>query len=238
MAILGCFAEVARRHFLLPLWLLAVLILTPRSAFTWGSVPAALLVAAAVCGLVAPGVRAVGKGRAVAITLGLFAAALLGHGVAELRWMAEFNRVLTPIPTEDVAAMRWIAANTPPEAAFVVVESEPWVEDAVGEWFPALTHRRNLVVLQGTEWLGKGVYRRRYLARIMAWQALRAGPREYQQWFDDFDDFDHPTHLFVPGRSAADHAVRAAVAEMVGSGRYRILYQRNGSVVVGATGPN
>ncbi len=54
----------------------------------------------------------------------------------------------------DIQAMEWVGENIPPEASFFVVPSSTWWEtDAVGEWFPALAERTNLLTVQGSEWL-------------------------------------------------------------------------------------
>jgi hypothetical protein len=54
----------------------------------------------------------------------------------------------------DIQAMEWVKENTSGDAEFFVVPSSTWWEtDAVGEWFPALAERKNVLTVQGTEWL-------------------------------------------------------------------------------------
>jgi len=56
--------------------------------------------------------------------------------------------------TQDQAdAMAWIAGNTPPNSAFAIVTGvSNWSDDAIAEWFPALTKRISLTTPQGYEW--------------------------------------------------------------------------------------
>jgi 4-amino-4-deoxy-L-arabinose transferase-like glycosyltransferase len=233
LALVGAGVEVVGRRPLVPLWLLGVVVLLPRSAFTWGSVPAAMLVAVALERGLGRAVAALGGGRTVVRgAVGTAVALLLAHGAVELHWAATSSRVLSPIPADDVAAMRWIAEETPPSATFVLLEAAPFEEDAVGEWFPAVARRRDPLVLQGTEWL-PGVYRRRYGQRIEAWSALEAGPAALGSWLDDAGDV---THLLAPTRSSGDPAVRTAVSGLVRSGGWRVVYARSGSVVLARVG--
>lgn len=71
------------------------------------------------------------------------------------------------VSMEDRAAMAWVREHTPPTATFAVVTGYPaeqWSSEAVTEWFPTLTERKNMTTLQSTEWLGgalQDVYDRR-----------------------------------------------------------------------------
>ncbi|MBX6754617.1 MAG: hypothetical protein IRY86_10330, partial [Thermorudis peleae] len=67
-----------------------------------------------------------------------------------------FRPLLTGLSADDRAAMAWVAEQTPPDARVLVVTGETWfAQDRVAEWFPALTGRTNVAVVQGYEWLGQ-----------------------------------------------------------------------------------
>jgi hypothetical protein len=57
----------------------------------------------------------------------------------------------------DREAMQWVRENTPADANFLVLTGSRSVScDSVPEWFPALTQRKSIYTVQGTEWtLGK-----------------------------------------------------------------------------------
>jgi len=49
--------------------------------------------------------------------------------------------------------MQWVRQNTPPDSRFLVLTGTTSVScDSVLEWFPALTGRKSLYTVQGTEW--------------------------------------------------------------------------------------
>jgi len=58
----------------------------------------------------------------------------------------------------DREAMQWVRNNTPEDSNFIVLTGSSSVAcDSVQEWFPAITGRKSLYTIQGTEWmLGDG----------------------------------------------------------------------------------
>jgi hypothetical protein len=56
-------------------------------------------------------------------------------------------------------AMNWIKNNTPEDSDFIVMNpNKTWSTDSTSEWFPAISERRNLITVQGTEWLPSSTY--------------------------------------------------------------------------------
>jgi hypothetical protein len=51
--------------------------------------------------------------------------------------------------------MSWVKRETPQNASFLVVPQSAWETDRLLEWFPALTKRRSVLTVQGTEWTGR-----------------------------------------------------------------------------------
>jgi hypothetical protein len=85
-------------------------------------------------------------------------------------------------------AFAWISANTATESAFVVLSSaNNWPSDRASEWFPALTDRRSIATVQGTEWLPD----REFTHAIERYQSLQrcgdAGLDCLLTWEAEFD---------------------------------------------------
>ncbi len=112
LALVGCFAAIARRQPVLPLWLFALYQFVPRSAGTYAQVLAALLAAIALVDVVILGLeRLVGSGNGSSpprsALLGSraatwwFAGALVLYGfVADLGWLANPSCPLRAVDVE------------------------------------------------------------------------------------------------------------------------------------------
>lgn len=183
LALLGTVVSVARREFLLPGWLLAAFVLTPRAALTPATAPLALLAALALAGVVAPGLAsALAHPRAAAhaehrgspgrpavgeglrnLAYGAVIMVLVGYTlvVSNLARTDEGWGTMHSVPRPEREAMAWVAAHTPATSRFVVASSATWwPADPVDEWFPALTSRASVVAPNGAEWLQRGEFKR------------------------------------------------------------------------------
>ncbi len=180
LIVLGVFAAIAKGNLTLPLWFVLMFILEPRSARTYASIPGAMLIALLLTTVIVPGLRRLpwaSAGRSLVLaggseegsrfhdlTLlprswippGLLIAFLLTYGIVSAVHANAY--VLRSVPQGDRAAMQWVAQNTPKDSTFVVVSYSAWATDKVGEWFPALTGRQSVATVQGTEWLGRGIF--------------------------------------------------------------------------------
>jgi hypothetical protein len=58
--------------------------------------------------------------------------------------------------TEEFKAIEWVNSNTKATDRFLILDeqSNPLLSPFT-EWFPALTNRRSIATIQGTEWLNK-----------------------------------------------------------------------------------
>jgi hypothetical protein len=176
MGLLGLFACLAQRRFLLPAWLAAVFIVEPRSAPTYGSIPLAMLAGIGLDQVVLPALA--GLERASRVTRN-------GQNKRDAVWQTELGHTLggttaklaltfftlyallaawsvrlsartplNPLPQSEREAMQWVSRNTPAESKFLVITlARHWSLDAPSEWFPALTGRISLQTVQGHEWL-------------------------------------------------------------------------------------
>jgi len=178
LGVLGMLVLIAKRRFFIPLWLLIIWLLQPRSAVALGTVPMAMMVAIAIHQLLLP-----------MLTEGSRAA--YGEGIVALRFSANerlrtLNRYLyrvpplaaglllllfviygsylslmllrsDVVPIEEVNAMTWIAESgeIPEGAIFLVITADNhWSSNAVSNWFPVLAKRRNLLTVRHVAWVG------------------------------------------------------------------------------------
>lgn len=194
----------SRRAFLLPAWFVAVelLFVQPRFAYTVGAV----LVAAAAVAVVRA--RGVGSGRVESGTVASGSGALdgvdrraaaaaavivLGTVVGGGYFAYEATLASDPstpeyIDSDSVAAMEWAAAETDPEATFVVLGD-------AAEWFPALTDRTILVGHWGVEWEAPAAFERQEAAyeAVSRCDTVDCVERETARVGDDA-----PAYVYVP----------------------------------------
>ena len=146
VGLLGLVACVARRRWDLPAWLLAIALLDQRSFNALSALPLGLLAGVAVTEVIVP----LARDRRVLAGLGV--AAVLYATFGALRADQDLHRALT---RDERAAMIWLGENSAPEAKVIVVSDRFWAGDRVAEWLPALSGRRSVDTVQGTEWLPK-----------------------------------------------------------------------------------
>jgi len=160
LGLLGLGLHLARRDYLLPLWLIFPFFVEGRSAAGPAAVPLAMLAASAFVDLVLAGLRSVNRDdtplelvtpveRGVLLYFFMY---LLFSGYL-FSWQISSATLYPP----DREAMQWVRQNTPAEANFLVLTGSRSIScDSVPEWFPALAKRKSVFTVQGTEWtLGK-----------------------------------------------------------------------------------
>lgn len=147
LGLIGLFASILRRKWLLPIWCLAVVLTTPAAGSTYLVVPWSLLCGVALVDVAAPFLRLRPRliRPAVAVAWG---AAVLGAVSAPL----SAGSPIDAISSSDRHAMRSDAVIHAPEVA--VLTGRPWWDEGPGEWLPTLSGTPNAVVAQGYEWLG------------------------------------------------------------------------------------
>jgi hypothetical protein len=112
------------------------------------------------------------------------------------QWFSSAMQVTRPyqyicMTDADRDAFAWIKDNTSETSRFVLVTDYFWSGDPVSEWFPALTGKTSVATVQGTEWLGGGLYLQaieeaRELQNCVdqAPVCIESWAQEYQKQFD------------------------------------------------------
>lgn len=178
LAILGLWYTIVSRKYQLSAWLLLIIFLDPRSADRISVFPVVLLAAIAVDQVLLPALtpeclrntnstlnneekKTIWGGQKFLLPLIFTMFCVLYPFI--LAYLQTFTpgSALTMLTAPQREAMDWIKNNTPDESVFVVMSSDlTWSSDKVSEWFPALTNRKNLLTVQGAEWLPNSVYKK------------------------------------------------------------------------------
>jgi hypothetical protein len=172
LGLFGVLPALRAKHYVLPVWWVAIILLELRAYQTFTGVPVALLAGLAVAHIVLPlsrqvwerplaapsrgfdtlanPWRSVSRGTAV-VTVGLLLYATVGALLRGPSIPSE-THVLTSLTQDQRTALRWIDENTPPWSSFLVVPHGPWGLNKESEWFPVLAGRRSVATVQGLEW--------------------------------------------------------------------------------------
>ena len=231
LALLGMAACLARRRYWLPVWLVAVLLLDPRTAVTTSALPLALLAGVGVSEQLLPALAGdrLRAPRALApLALGfILLYALIGTLTGQ-------QPLLSGLGPGEREAMQWVAANTPPGSTFLVLTGDrAWGADRSSEWFPVLAQRVSVATVQGSEW-SPG-----FSARTARYTALQKcagqGAGSLEQWAQgEGVTFDY---LYVAKRPAVtlpgstQWGAAALLAALPCDAHYRLVYDGPGAAV-------
>jgi hypothetical protein len=226
----GLFLAIAERRLFLPLWALAILLITPRTGQVYLMLPLALLAAFCLDRLILPALRGtlVADGRPAPVTAArrlapqLFLIVLIGGALVNTR-QSMGNSSLQMLDADDRAAMAWVAANSPLGSRFLVIGAPHWGLDHVAEWFPTLALRQSVATVQGREWL-PGFAAQAYLS-----QDLAACARQEAHCLDEVrrEHGLHYDYVYVPGASAYN-SLRLSLRQTPG---YTLVYDRPGATI-------
>jgi hypothetical protein len=162
LAMLGFFIHLARKDYLPAIWMLLALMVDPRGGQPASVFPAAILAMTALSRGIAPQLLKVQSGSS---TPGEWVDSIK-TAVGRLFWGAltllmlynayihSYSLASKFLGKEELNAMQWVGSHTSPEAKFLVLGwDKTWGYGSLAEWFPALTGRRGINTVQGTEWL-------------------------------------------------------------------------------------
>lgn len=240
-ALIGVVLAFRRREFMLPVWLVAIWLVDSRAGYTFAMVPLALLTAYALLSLTrlwlpTAGTRPFDHIRKHRAGTAVVIAALCGLVVANYYSGLRPSSPLHGLDNEQQSALVWAGENTPDDAVFAVLTNGTfWENDAVSEWFPALTDQRSAATVQGYEWLGNVAWQRQQ----GSYDSLQACARDVLPCVLAWSDtYDLPiTHVFLPkgqlhGPSSAIDccpAPRHSVELVPGA---RVIYDGPGATVI------
>lgn len=157
LGLMGIAQRLARRDYLLPLWMVIPFFVEGRSAAGPAAIPLAMLAAIGLVDVVLAGLQS-SSGREADLSeqvtpleRNVFLYLLLYLLFSTYQFGFQLSSATLYPP--DREAMNWLRENTPPDSRFLVLTGTTSVScDSVMEWFPALTGRQSIYTVQGTEW--------------------------------------------------------------------------------------
>jgi hypothetical protein len=257
LGLIGLFACLAERSYLLPIWLMVILIVQPRSAPTLAALPLAMLIGIALDRVVLPGIHGAVAGLARsappapppadapgtpaylhARTPRLFAAYCLIYALICAVSLPFTQTALRAVSPTDREAMAWVAANTPTSSAFLVLSqsraADGWWGDSTGEWFPVLAQRNSLGTVQGSEWRPDGAFARSQ-SRFNALQTCVSKDRSCLEAWAQKGGVTF-THIYIARDRQGQGGVGAdccdpLVQSLRAAGGYRLVYDGPGALI-------
>jgi hypothetical protein len=236
LALLGLVVTLARREFLLAVWLFLPALVNPRSAASISIIPWAMLASIAFVDIILPGLVAL-KDKAqenfdIESNWGVYFMKSAGIKIAltALIFYAFFGTVLSDqvypkvsLTASDRAALDWVAENIPQQSHFVIVTGETEAfADAVAEWFPVLAKSINISTIQGYEWMPD----RSFLKKMDEYYSLQTCMNKtygcVEEWgAETKQDFDY---VLVSQNRLAE-SDNPLVASLMESTTYQLAYQ-------------
>ncbi len=240
LAIMGIAASVGvvlcivRRSWLIPAWMITVVIILPRGGATAATVPAAMAVAflardigQTISDRRRNGHQAIRSRGATIIATAILALGIAGDSLASRLDPLSPLQVLSAHQRE---GMHWASVETPTDASFVVLSGMPWHVDAEAEWFPVLGERRSLATVQGHEWFPGDGFRQQHLRADALLRCAAASDRKcLAEWLQVTGGADY---LFLTRSPALDSIGRECCLQIASLMNGAAIVYRNPDVII------
>jgi len=155
VGLIGLLAVLAKKRFLLPIWLVLPFLVDPRSASGMALMPLSMLAALGFDQVLAPALLSLREreGELLAdrfVTLSMIVTAFYLFFNSSVYGLGLAGASLSVGDRETIA---WVDANIPPGSDFLLLTGEQYsMKDPFQEWFPALTEQHSQTTFQGAEW--------------------------------------------------------------------------------------
>ncbi|MFN8385542.1 MAG: glycosyltransferase family 39 protein [Anaerolineales bacterium] len=154
LGLIGIAHRLIRRDFLLPLWMAIPFFIEGRSAAGPAAIPLAMLAALGLVEVILPAIQPAPSKKEAEVSSterNVFIYLILYLIFSTSQFGIQLAAATLYPPDEE--AMRWARENTPDDSRFLVLTGTTSVScDSVMEWFPAISGRKSLFTVQGTEW--------------------------------------------------------------------------------------
>ena len=165
IGIVGLVLTGMKREWLYPTWFVVTVLVSSRAGLNYGAAVLGIGVAVAVGELLrvfaGPGLRDLPDMRRSRLATGVLAGLALLAVADSAASRLNPTSPLHGLSPQSRDAIAWIADNTPEGSTVLVLSGTGWFIDAPSEWMPLLSGRRSSATVQGSEWLGRGVFRER-----------------------------------------------------------------------------
>lgn len=240
LAIIGFFYLIHKKKYFVPLWLLVILILTPRAGFTYAMIPVSLLSGVSLLEIIIPVFQkrdTIGDNPPQAGTpkLSKTNLVLLSYLLISLLLSAFLqpyapDSLLGVLSEDERAAMKWVSENTPIDGTFLILTHETVWDDEISEWFPYLADRYSISTLQGSEWLSGDSFARKYYFYIDSIACLDA-PEDCLEPLAEKYELTY-THVYLPLEPSSMAAeTQAMYLYLKYNQEYTLLYDGPGAAI-------
>jgi hypothetical protein len=225
--VLGMIYLAAKKEYFIPIMLLVIYLVQPRSAHTVGNIPLALAAGIFTTEILLPAISKMDETshtRSVNILLLFLTTYLLANSIYQ-----EFLFSQNHVTEKERNAMQWIKENTPADSRFLVLTGESDAMcDSNSEWFPALTKRISLFTPQGMEWLKKGQFSEGFGRHANLQRCIEEGSDCLTQTANS--DFNYVYITIAPSTQNCKaletlHATRGLVTALEKTNEYSIIYR-------------
>jgi hypothetical protein len=246
LGVLGVILRIARRQWMIPLWLALTVMIDPRAGSTFATVPLALSVVPILGEVLQRMIPT--QGRSATLESESMPRLVSTHRAATVviavvlfvtlrtasRIQVDPSSPLHGLTADHVAAMHWVAANSDADARFAVVTGRAWQADYVSEWFPVLAYRMSLATVQGSEWLGIDAFIDRLAMNRQLQLCSFSTATCFESWISSWNVGG--AEIFLPkgrlfGPLSASDCCPALRETLMSSTDYRVMYDGPGATV-------
>jgi hypothetical protein len=244
--VLGVLLRLARRQWMVPVWLAIAVVIDPRAGTTYATVPLALSVVPIIGELIQRMVPAQGRDDhidttpipslvlrrpAASILLALLLFATLRTAA---RTAVDPESPLHGLDANHVAAMQWVRESVPDAAKTAVVTGLTWERDFIAEWFPVLAGRVSVATVQGSEWTGRDAFVHQLASYRQLQRCAKFTADCVTSWTRVW--LSEPPYVFIPkgrlaGLTSDDDCCPALRETMHQSSTYRVVYDGPGATI-------
>lgn len=244
LAIIGLLYCLFTKNFIIVIWLVLIGFLNPRSANRSLIFPVVILASIAIDELICPALDNLRTSQVEnsekKSKIKLFTKAdpkLYSHLFILFAFGFPFflgfintlgiHPVLSMLPQQELEALQWIRDNTDKNGVFVVLNpSIEWHMDKLGEWFPALTNRKSLTTIQGTEWLPDSTFEKEKIIYDEFKECAKTGETCLAEWeLKNHNKFDYLVVSRVNGSmNSQDIGLKFFIKTVEESEKYDCIY--------------
>jgi len=237
LALLGLVITLAKREFLLSVWLFLPAIVDPRSAASISIIPWAMLASIGFVDIVMPGLYALKEKLRENFDIEsnwsvyFMQSAGIKIALTALIFYAFFGLVLSDqvypkvsLTSSDRAALAWVSENIPQRSRFIILTGETEAfADAIAEWFPVLAKSVSISTIQGYEWMPDKLF----LKKMDEYYALQICLNKtyvcIEEWAAETkQDFDY----VLISQNSLSESENSLITSLTASSTYQLIYQK------------
>ncbi len=233
----GLLYALVRGNTLLVLWAFSPFLLSGRNAELFASVPLTIMAGTFVHSFLWPRIshirsKNLGKHMNLMILSTACITVFIFFHILVIPWISLSENIWNrnALSKNHRNGMEWVAHNTSEDSQFIIVNDIPdwlYMADSLGEWFPAITKRVNVSVLQGYEWVPNQEFARRRAHLKALKDCFHESLYCYEAWAEK--NRIRFTHFFIQKETywTGDECCRWLQDSLEQSSRYIRVYEND-----------